>query len=528
MRSAQVGLAFLAVTAVASPAVAADAEPICRVVEVSFTPTHNLQIVVWLETANGEFVDTLLITQATGTHGIANRPGMMEFNSANWWPYGRRTTVAPVWAHRHGMQWPLVLFQDEDDRDLSHPFGQSSPESHYCRPLRPDEFDALACASTAVFTDKGKASATQTSRYPPRADVLYIDGIDHPDAEEWRGMNPFDAISRATPPGNARHSLVWPTPVGLPDGDYVLFVEASAEWDQNAFYDYPAPTGIPWSDYGLPSRGQPSVVYQVPFTLTAGVNTAMTESYAGYGDPDGLDGILREPDGTITENVDGSGASRMLLTVDGDGTYRVKVQSRPSDDDEPPGPVGDLAPVEITTTAVTAQFVAPGSDDNTGMVSGYEIRIQAGTPITEDNFADAPLASVSVAPELPGTLHELTLDRLQPNTNYYIAIRAFDECLNYGPIETIHARTPREASGEVDACFVATAAFGSVMQADVAELRRFRDVALRTHVAGELAVEAYYTFGPSLAAVIRPSDTLRRMARAALAPAVRSVRAWLP
>src|SRR6188474_456923 len=99
---------------VASRPAAAQDDPSCRVVEMELTPTEDLQIVAWLEDADGTYVDTVYITRTTGTYGLGNRPGIMEFNSGPLWPYGRRVTTFPVWAARHGMTFPLVLFQDED------------------------------------------------------------------------------------------------------------------------------------------------------------------------------------------------------------------------------------------------------------------------------------------------------------------------------------------------------------------------------------------------------------------------------
>src|SRR5688572_9376773 len=102
-------------------------EPACRVIQFEMTPSDELQIVIWIEDEAGQYVDTAFITRLTGTYGLGNRPGIMEFNSAREWPYGRRTTTFPVWSGKHGMDWPLVLFQGSDsindtvDRNLSHP-----------------------------------------------------------------------------------------------------------------------------------------------------------------------------------------------------------------------------------------------------------------------------------------------------------------------------------------------------------------------------------------------------------------------
>lgn len=523
-----VALAVALVGGQAAPAVAED-DPACRVVTVEMVPTPDLQIVVWLEDAAGNYVDTAFITRLTGSLGLGNRPGMMEFNSAWRWPYGRRTTTFPVWAHAHGMEWPLVVFQNEDETNLSHPLGQSSVESFYCRPLREGEtaWDTQSCAST-IFTDKGLLSGSETSRYPPRSDLSVVDGIDHPSVSQFSGQNPFDGVSRATPLGGDPFRVSWPIPDDLPDGDYVLRVEVAKEFDQNQFYDYPAPTGIPWSDYGLPYRGQPSVVYQVPFTIADGESVGQVADYAGYGDPDGIDGALREPDNTITTSVSGSGASRLMLITDDADTYRVRVGARPTFDVAMPGAPSELVARDVRHDAVEVSFIAPGDDDDIGTVTGYDIRYLAGTALTADNFDDATPAAARMTPLEPGTIQTVAINELLPRTNYYIGIRAYDECLNYGPIDIIEVTTPERPYGSVDACFVATAAWGTALAADVQMLRNFRDVYLRSNVVGEILVQAYYTFGPAVAALIAPSDTARRAARAGLGPIVDSIRSLIP
>jgi hypothetical protein len=116
-RAAVLALAVVSAVALTGRFRTADA---CRVLEIELTPSADLQIVIWLEDANGGFIDTLFITEATGRYGLGNRPGIMEFNSDFYWPYGRRETVFPVWAHRHGALYPKLVFQDGKDRDLSH------------------------------------------------------------------------------------------------------------------------------------------------------------------------------------------------------------------------------------------------------------------------------------------------------------------------------------------------------------------------------------------------------------------------
>jgi hypothetical protein len=119
----------------------------------------------------------------------------------------------------------------------------------------------------------------------------------------------------------------------------------------------------------------------------------------------------------------------------------------------------------------------------------------------------------------------VTFEGLLPETTYVVGIRAFDNCRNSSALAVVEVTTPARAAGEVDACFIATAAYGSVMAGDVQLLRSFRDTVLRTTILGELAVEAYYTFGPAVAGVVGESDLLRATARRLLAPLISAVRA---
>lgn len=510
-------LAALAVASIAAPTAADAAE--CRVLEVDLLPTEELQIVIWLEDAAGNYIDTAFITRTTGSYGLGNRPGIMDFKSGPAWPYGRRISTFPVWAHRHGIEWPAVVFQDDAEMNLSHKIDESSRERFYCRPVRPDEalWDAESCAST-VYTDKGLLDPERKSKYPPRNDIVFDETRDDESVTMYADLNPFDAVSRATPLGDQPFTSVWSLPRDLPDGDYVVWMEVAREFDQNESYDYPTPD-VSFNEYGAPYRGQPSLVYRVDLAVASGESSATTLDYVGYGDPDGADGEIRPPDATIS-SAPGSGSNRLLVIDEGELSFRVRASVHGQTDDIAPAAAGAPSLTSVSPTSISGSFVAPGDDELDGRVAGFEIRYVAGGEMDEADWQGAAQAPVQIQPGEPGTAHGFTIDGLLPQTRYAIGVRAFDDCYNLGPIALIEATTPRRESGEVDACFIATAAYGTIMASEVAALRGFRDRALRSNLAGELLVEAYYTFGPMAAGLIAPSDTLRRAARGLLAPAV--------
>jgi hypothetical protein len=528
-----------ALLALLVPSAALAEEGVCKIVDLDFQPQELAtassikspsQIVAWIEDPAGNYVDTVFITAQTGTYGLGNRPGRADFNSGPKWPYGRRTMVFPVWAHRHGLQFDEVVFQNGDESNLSHPFNESSRELRFCRPISPtidkQLWDAGTCAS-AVFTDKGVLSQTAKSLYPPRTDVVRSTP-DHPSVEMFAMLNPFDAVSQATPPNDVPAEITWFAPDSLPEGEYVMFVEVSREFDHNATYTEaarPSPMGIPWSEYGAPFRGQPSIVYKVPFNLSrVARTTSLALDYVGYGDPDGVDGNLRAPDSTISTGIAGSGAERFAILMDNATPYRVRVKAFTEVDPIKPAAPARLEVDDVDTQSAKVSFIAPGDDDMTGKVRRYEIRYIAGKTMTEDSFA----SGIELKPQITigegGEKLTFPITGLLNGTTYTVGIRAFDDCQNKGPLAFLTFETPERLTGEVDWCFVATAAYGSTMANDVEMLRRFRDVFLERTVLGELAVEAYYTFGPAVAGVVGESELLRATARAVLDPIVSTVR----
>jgi hypothetical protein len=264
----------------------------------------------------------------------------------------------------------------------------------------------------------------------------------------------------------------------------------------------------------------------VPITIAETPTRATTDTYAGYGDPTGDTGDLRPPDATITTNTPGSGASRFELVSDSATSemYRLRVRVTPELDAVAPAELAGMEATDVTSSSATLAFTASGDDGMMGNLAGYEIRMRVGSPITEENFATSSPVQASFTVAQAGAMQTIALSGLLPETDYYVAVRPYDNCYNSGPLAVTTFTTQLREGTEVPWCFVATAAYGSVMANDVEMLRRFRDAFLTRTVIGELAVETYYTFGPAVAGVVGESDLLRATARGFLAPIVATVR----
>ena len=75
-------------------------------------------------------------------------------------------------------------------------------------------------------------------------------------------------------------------------------------------------------------------------------------------------------------------------------------------------------------------------------------------------------------------------------------------------------------SGSSGGCFIATAAYGSLMEPHVKILRDFRDRFMIGNTAGKIFVRLYYTYSPPVADFIAKHDSLRTMVRISLLPLV--------
>jgi hypothetical protein len=573
---------------------------VSRVVVFQFTPTDRAQIAIWIEKSDGTFLKNVALTQAVSWRGIGNRPGATQMNSGYHWPYGRREGVLPIWAHRRAAapdvpgQFPRVIFQNRSSEGYaSRTCEDSTPDSYYCLSFNASnsgqqQLDAVSCAS-AFNSDKGRILTPAdvaagykepdqiggvngyrvldiVSLYPPRRDFTPCDlnGIpspcmggsnpcqDNPTAATYAdaarvAMPDIDAVTTATPPGDQEQAVMFSIPDDWPEGSYVGWLEVNTEGDHNATFStsaFPTPMGSgadwdSWAEtYGYPYRGQPSVIFSVPFVLGASQKFSTSEP-VGYGSVDGLEpdaSQMHAMDGSITDdpvNSAGSGADRLRMPPG--ASTRLTVEVRDQDfcgRHNPPG-----IPTEITAAPVAdvkhsqqwahLHFVTPATELP---IASYEVRISTNQILEGDAksfIMGLPAAAATIEAQAlmvptggaPGSPVDVDFGGLSPSTHYWVGVRAVDGCNRDGPPAAADFTTTRTNFTQLQGgCFVATAAWGSALAPEVAALRRVRDGLLPKSGLFVAASNLYYRSGPAAAALLARSDTARALARQLIGP----------
>ncbi len=521
-------------------------------VELHFSPVADAQVAIWIEDAQGNFIQDVFVTQATGSLGIGNRPGRWDFLSSWRFPYGPRTGVLPVWAHARGRTYPELVFHDDDTADqesLGWHENTSSPEPYFCRPLADAEHqtistDTMTCPSPAVFqSDKGRFSSG-TSVYPPRNDLTtFEDEHDSADVPSLSTLNDLDAITGATPMGGRPELITTVVPAALLDaGPLVAKIEINLEHDENPDWDF-SRDGDHFVDprlasFGIEYLGQPSVVYAVTFDPSATAFTG-TDAYAGYGELDGTSGQINPPDASIS-TIDGSGADRLpLYTLNGE-TFRFGVFSHgPGTSDTPPPTGGwgactltqlppipsvELEPIDFDTVRV--HFTIPEQTTNAEIPNVLLYYRQGDMELSDDNAGSAiqqiPSPDQCSGPFLPGEAAWCDVTELFGNYDYQIGVGYEDDCGNSSGLVASQVTTPAQEFAQVEGfCFVATAAWGAPWASRVQALRWFRDIYLQSNPMGRAFVGFYYHVSPTLARSIARVPLARAIARVVLEPVTR-------
>lgn len=129
-------------------------------------------------------------------------------------------------------------------------------------------------------------------------------------------------------------------------------------------------------------------------------------------------------------------------------------------------------------------------------------------------------------PDWEGTETTCTLYGLDDLITYYFVSRAYDiygnESENSVELSTSDGGATLTVSdgGGGGGCFIATAAFGSLIEPHVRLLCQFRDHFLLTNTPGKTFVRLYYTYSPPIADFISVHESLRMIVRWSLFPLI--------
>jgi len=126
-----------------------------------------------------------------------------------------------------------------------------------------------------------------------------------------------------------------------------------------------------------------------------------------------------------------------------------------------------------------------------------------------------------------GNRTDCVIPGLEAGTTYFLACTAYsatgDESNFSGEI-VYTTDGGSSGSGSSSKCFIATAAYGSRLAPEVAELREFRDRYLLTNQAGQVFVDWYYRVSPPVAAFIAEHESLKTAVRWGLTTVVYGIK----
>ncbi len=164
-----------------------------------------------------------------------------------------------------------------------------------------------------------------------------------------------------------------------------------------------------------------------------------------------------------------------------------------------------IAPTGLTATLVGDLEIALSWTDNTDSETGFIIERKK---YSRGIFTEIATVAADVT-----TYNDSGLDYY---ANYYYRIKAYNAVGSTRYSNVDFAQTSQEHFES--SCFIATAAYGSIMEPQVQLLRDFRDRFLSVNRAGRAFLNFYYENSPPIAQYIANHDLLRLLVRFCLLP----------
>ncbi len=169
-------------------------------------------------------------------------------------------------------------------------------------------------------------------------------------------------------------------------------------------------------------------------------------------------------------------------------------------------------------------FSGTGVADPSGIIySGLAIFATEVGPTSFKTSTDSAILTLQSA---KGLISPKYIDGLTNGTPYFIGLASVDQAgiLTYfgdSSLDPTHLKvTPEPVYGLLNGqgCFIATAAYGSMMAPEVDTFRKFRGKFLMSSELGRWFSRTYYKYSPPLAEIIHQSEALKFLARLVLLP----------